>query len=457
MNIDRQGAGVAPRVETGAVAFARLPALEGGTSETDTAPPSFASVLTALAPQARAQPGPGASDQPAPGTQAGAVPDVPDTLGPDPAELLAQSMVLVFPPQSDAEVPLTNQADASGLILPAAPTTMDLRIPLTGPGDAVAEPRAGDGIGIGIGIGIGVGDRDGDGLAASIPQATLPGGQPGAATVAYAPIVAADTLREAAVRPTRHRNDSAEQTASTTTLTSGNSAAMHTDGLPLPLPMEIGKADWRTAFAAQAERLVSMTAPAPAEDGGGFQSLPGLRATERQVGRSVFVPLEGVTAGAGATSTYSTGAAPGAGTVVGAEAPFAAGSSSEVAQKVHYWITRGTQTAELQLDAFGGGGVDVSIVMQGKETLVEFRSDQPEARRMLQDALPQLKDMLQSEGLRLSSSFVGTSAQQDPQGRRDGSETARAGRAGVVAVPGPSGENGRRAAAAQTHALDVFV
>ena len=96
-----------------------------------------------------------------------------------------------------------------------------------------------------------------------------------------------------------------------------------------------------------------------------------------------------------------------------------------IAQRVHYWITRGVQNAELQLDALGGGSVDVRVSVQGNEALVEFRSDQPEARRMLQDAMPQLKDMLKSEGLLLSSGFVGTSAQPDREARGQGLDRPR--------------------------------
>ena len=97
-----------------------------------------------------------------------------------------------------------------------------------------------------------------------------------------------------------------------------------------------------------------------------------------------------------------------------------------IAQRVHYWITRGVQNAELQLDALGGGSVDVRVSVQGNEALVEFRSDQPEARRMLQDAMPQLKDMLKSEGLVLSSGFVGTSAQPDREARGQAFDRPRA-------------------------------
>ena len=135
---------------------------------------------------------------------------------------------------------------------------------------------------------------------------------------------------------------------------------------------------------------------------------------------------------------------------------FPAGSSSEVAHKVHYWVTRGAQNAELQLDAFGGGAVDVSIFMRGNEAQVEFRSDQPEARRLLQDAMPQLRDLLRSEGLELSGGFVGGSP--NPDSRRERSEPdRRSGRVGVVTVPGVADGPALRSVPTQPHGLDVFV
>lgn len=92
-----------------------------------------------------------------------------------------------------------------------------------------------------------------------------------------------------------------------------------------------------------------------------------------------------------------------------------------VAEKMNYWISRGVQNAELKLDAFGGGSVDVSISVNGNEAMVEFRTDQPEARRLLQDAMGHLRHMLEGEGLVLSGGFVGTSSRQDPGAQHRGS------------------------------------
>ena len=217
--------------------------------------------------------------------------------------------------------------------------------------------------------------------------------------------------------------------------------------------------DMRSALATHGERVSLQAAPAFELVSGSFRSvLPALgqRSAERAAARSVFVPLEGASASNNAMSMYSSNAAAGAGSVAAADLPFPAGASSEVAHKVHYWVTRGAQSAELQLDAFGGSAVDVSISMRGNEAQVEFRSDQPEARRLLQDAMPQLRDMLRSEGLELSGGFVGGSAHQDSRRERDDPD-ARSGRSATVTAPGQADGGNRRAPPLRPHGLDVFV
>ena len=127
-----------------------------------------------------------------------------------------------------------------------------------------------------------------------------------------------------------------------------------------------------------------------------------------------------------------------------------------LAEQVHYWVSKGVQSAELQLDAFGGGQVDVFVSVVGNEAQVEFRTDQPDARRLLQDAMPQLREMLEQEGMQLSGSFVGTSARQDsgPNSRQPG----RAQGAGkVTAQVTATGAAAAADARASGRTLDVFV
>ena len=124
------------------------------------------------------------------------------------------------------------------------------------------------------------------------------------------------------------------------------------------------------------------------------------------------------TAGTGsAQGLVAWGDATPAGTQHGASSVYAPGAltpapATAMAEKVHYWVSRGVQSASLQLDAFAGGSVDVSIAVKGDEAVVEFRTDQPQARQLLLEAMPHLKELLASEGLMLSGGFVGSSAQQ---------------------------------------------
>ncbi len=129
-----------------------------------------------------------------------------------------------------------------------------------------------------------------------------------------------------------------------------------------------------------------------------------------------------------------------------------------IADKLNYWVTRGVQGAALQLDAFGGGDVKVNISVQGNEAVVEFRTDQPEARRLLQDAMPHLKEMLRSEGLLLSGGFVGSSGQQRDFGQQAQSDHGKGGSAretaavaSAVARPSP------RLGQVSGRAVDLFV
>lgn len=127
-----------------------------------------------------------------------------------------------------------------------------------------------------------------------------------------------------------------------------------------------------------------------------------------------------------------------------------------VAEQVHYWVTKGVQNAELQLDAFGGGQVEVHVSVVGNEAQVEFRTDQPEARRLLQDAMPQLRQMLEQEGMLLSGGFVGTSTRQDqePNTRQPARAPEGARVPATVSLPSAGQTLGARGSG---RTLDVFV
>jgi flagellar hook-length control protein FliK len=80
-----------------------------------------------------------------------------------------------------------------------------------------------------------------------------------------------------------------------------------------------------------------------------------------------------------------------------------------VAETVSYWASHGVQTAELTLDGFGDAPVKVSILLNGDQAQIDFRTDQAGVRQVLENAAAQLKDMLSSQGLQLAGVSVGSS------------------------------------------------
>lgn len=99
-----------------------------------------------------------------------------------------------------------------------------------------------------------------------------------------------------------------------------------------------------------------------------------------------------------------------------------------VAEKISYWISNNIQNAEVKLEGFGEGLVEVSIRMQGNEAHVSFRTDELQTRTALENAEVHLKDVLQREGLVLSGVSVGTSGAGDSAGqdRRSGQHARQA-------------------------------
>jgi len=88
--------------------------------------------------------------------------------------------------------------------------------------------------------------------------------------------------------------------------------------------------------------------------------------------------------------------------------------TEQLMEQISWYLSQKTQGAQLTLDVPGGLPVSVSIQVQGNEAQIAFRSDQPEARQLLTQSLPHLRDMLGAEGLMLSGATVDSG-----QGRRE--------------------------------------
>lgn len=207
-----------------------------------------------------------------------------------------------------------------------------------------------------------------------------------------------------------------------------------------------------TAGNATVQPLIAAQVDA---DGSGLRAYAARRPAERFGQRSVAAAAAGATAG---TEVVAPGTSHGASPVYspGAATPVPA---TAVAEKLHHWVSRGVQNAQLQLDAFGGGAVDVSISVMGQETIVDFRTDNAQARSLLLDAMPQLKEMLEREGLVFSGGFVGESGQRGAGSqRRDENrhdEHAATVRTGQVMAAGMASSGRLPGAAGAT--IDLFV
>lgn len=421
MTIDRILNAAAPRIEKSGAQFAQSSALEGLDGAILPGKSVFSSVLNAMTDGA------------------------PDTLEP----AAANGLPVAIPAQA-AVVPLPALDPAMDSVAVLAPTTDSFR-------PALAAPDMG--------------------LPGQSPP-VLRGAQPEAAIVAASgprpagagtplpdpakdgvTMIDADTQSGPVVQaPTRRHGSAGTQNASVVATPSDSAMGRAGDGQTATSEVTGGtRPDWRAATVPLAERAAFMSPAWSESAGGGFRALPALRGSDRASGRAVFLPLDAAAPGSVASSGFSAPLASGASVAATADAPMAPGASSDVAHKVHYWVTRGVQTAELQLDAPGGSAVDVSITLQGKEALVEFRSDQPEARRVIQEAMPQLRDMLRAEGLQLAGGFVGSSAQQKQGDAHPSGRDRASGRIGTVSVSAADAARPARIGGASTHALDVFV
>lgn len=129
-----------------------------------------------------------------------------------------------------------------------------------------------------------------------------------------------------------------------------------------------------------------------------------------------------------------------------------------VAEQVSYYVGRGAQSAELEIEGVDERPLHVSIDLQGQEARIEFRAEQAQTRQVLQDAMPHLREMLEREGLTLAGMSVGHSG---PQGGQEQSGQNRSGgrQARVVAeVEGPvAAANAMRAGLPPGRSVDLFV
>ena len=131
-------------------------------------------------------------------------------------------------------------------------------------------------------------------------------------------------------------------------------------------------------------------------------------------------------------------------------------ADTAVAETVSYWASQGVQTAEMELEGFGDSPVEVSIVLNGDQAQIDFRTDQAGVRQVLEAATAQLKELLSNQGLQLAGVSVGTSAKGSEQG---GERRARQGaqQTTLVKTEAVGSASTRMANPAMGRSLDLFV
>jgi flagellar hook-length control protein FliK len=114
------------------------------------------------------------------------------------------------------------------------------------------------------------------------------------------------------------------------------------------------------------------------------------------------------------------------------------------------------QTAELTLDGFGDSPVEVSILVNGDQAQVDFRTDQTAVRQVIESATAQLKELLSNQGLQLTGVSVGSygkgGGNGDERRQRHGAQQLKLVKNDLANSP-----VGRAANAAVGQSLDLFV
>lgn len=138
--------------------------------------------------------------------------------------------------------------------------------------------------------------------------------------------------------------------------------------------------------------------------------------------------------------------------------PPTTGAEDAVTDQAAYWVGENLQNAELTV-THDGMPVEVSVSLSGKEAHVAFRSDEGQARDLLDASQDQLRDMLGNEGLVLSGVSVGESGARHASGEGAASPRGRAaGRVGVqVPVSEGASDVRSRPGVLTDRAVDVFV
>ena len=135
----------------------------------------------------------------------------------------------------------------------------------------------------------------------------------------------------------------------------------------------------------------------------------------------------------------------------------------EFAASVNLLATQGVASAELRVQPAELGPIQVSIRIEGGEASIACSAQHAQTRHALEDALPRLREVLESNGISVGSASVGTHPQNSgtggdstwPQGRAQ-APSGRLLEAAAVDSQASAAAQSSRAYARSDRLLDVY-
>ena len=112
-----------------------------------------------------------------------------------------------------------------------------------------------------------------------------------------------------------------------------------------------------------------------------------------------------------------------------------AAAVERIIDQVSWWLAQKSGSADFSIDMPDGQALSVSVQVRGNEAQVVFRSDQPELRQLIGQAMPQLKESFGQEGLLLANASVGAHGSASPGQRWPGHRHCRISRPSVHGPP----------------------
>lgn len=138
-------------------------------------------------------------------------------------------------------------------------------------------------------------------------------------------------------------------------------------------------------------------------------------------------------------------------------------AQAQLAERVAWWVHQQTQSAALTVQD-GDQAVQVQVALTGDQAHITFRSDEAQARQLLDAGTAELRSLLDAQGLQLAGVSVGPSSQGGggASGRDPGDAPRPGARQGLARVPaagteGTASTAARRSTGVSERSVDIFV